>query len=151
MRSITKENSVTHVVSVNPPNSLLPGNKPHTKNPLDNIHTDLRGIIRASCIFNYSYFMLIINEYTRMTFISFLKTKTKEEVFEAINSFILRAERHWDKKVKMITTNGGGEFINYLLIPFCKSLGIVTNTTAPYTPQQNGLVECFMRTIATKA
>jgi transposase InsO family protein len=95
--------------------------------------------------------MLIINEYTQMTFIHFLKTKTKEEVFGAINSFILHAERHCDKKVKMITTDGGGEFINSLLIPFCESLGIVKNTTAPYTPQQNGLVERFMRTIATKA
>jgi transposase InsO family protein len=95
--------------------------------------------------------MLIIDEYTRMAFISFLKTKTKEEVFEAINSFILRSERHSDKKVKMITADGGGEFINSLLIPFCETLGIVKNTTAPYTPQQNGLVERFTRTITTKA
>jgi hypothetical protein len=127
------------------------GVKPYTQNPLDNIHIDLSGIIRIPCIFNYSYFMLIIDEYTRMAFIYFLKTKTKEEVFEAINDFILRAERHCKNKVKMITTDGGGEFINSLLIPFCESLGIVKNTTAPCTPQQNGLVERFMRTIATKA
>jgi transposase InsO family protein len=127
------------------------GTKPYTRNPLDNIHIDLSGIIRTSCIFNYSYFILVVDEYTRMKFIYFLKTKTKEEVFEAINSFILRAERHCDKKVKMITTNGGSEFINSLLTPFCESLGIVKNTTTPYTPQQNGLVERFMQTISTKA
>jgi hypothetical protein len=105
------------------------GVKPYTQNPLDKIHIDLSGIIGMPCIFNYSYFMLIVDEYTPMAFIYFLKTKTKEEVFEAINNFILRAERHCKKKVKMITTDGGGKFINSLLIPFCKSLGIVKNTT----------------------
>ncbi|KAI7962771.1 hypothetical protein MJO28_000865 [Puccinia striiformis f. sp. tritici] len=51
----------------------------------------------------------------------------------------------------MITTDGGGEFINSLLIPYCHELGILKNTTAPYTPQQNSIVERSMRTIVTKA
>jgi transposase InsO family protein len=85
--------------------------------------------------------MLIVNEYTRMAFIFFLKSKTKEEVFNSKNLFITRAERHCDRKVKMITTDGGSEFINSILIPFCEDLGIVKNTTASYSPQQNGLIE----------
>ncbi|KAI7933351.1 hypothetical protein MJO29_016913 [Puccinia striiformis f. sp. tritici] len=143
---ITDHNRLGHIN----PKYLQKTTEPYTHNPLENIHIDLSGIIRIPCIFDYSYFMLIINEYSRMAFIFFLKSKTKEEVFSAINSFITRAERHCDRKVKMITTDGGSEFINSLLIPFCESLGIVKNTTAPYTPQQNGLVERFMRTISTK-
>ncbi|KAI7956601.1 hypothetical protein MJO28_003696 [Puccinia striiformis f. sp. tritici] len=51
----------------------------------------------------------------------------------------------------MITTDGGGEFINSLLIPYCHELSIMKNTTAPYTPQQNSIVERGMRTVVTKA
>ncbi|POW05442.1 hypothetical protein PSTT_09661 [Puccinia striiformis] len=127
------------------------GTRPKSCKPLDNLHIDLSGIIRIPCIYNYSYFLLIIDEFTRMTFIYFLKSKTKEEIFESINSFIIKAERHWDRKVKMITTDGGGEFINSLLMPYCHELGIMKNTTAPYTPQQNSIVERSMRTIVTKA
>jgi hypothetical protein len=51
----------------------------------------------------------------------------------------------------MITTDGESKFINSLLISFCNKLGIIENTNAPYSPQQNGLIEQFMQTISKKA
>ena len=44
------------------------------------------------------------------------------------------------KKVKIIRTDGGGEYLGDL-IPFLESLGIVHETTAPYTVQSNGRAE----------
>lgn len=43
------------------------------------------------------------------------------------------------------------ESMNDLLIPYCKSKGIVLRITAPHTPQQNGVAERANRTIASKA
>jgi hypothetical protein len=117
------------------------GTRPKGSLPLDNIHIDLSGIIRIPCIYGYSYFMLVIDQSTQMIFIYFLKSKTQEEVFEAINLFITRAERHWDCKVKMFTSDGGSELINSLLTGYCHELGIIKNTSVPYSPQQNSIVE----------
>ncbi|KAI7962772.1 hypothetical protein MJO28_000866 [Puccinia striiformis f. sp. tritici] len=40
------------------------GTRPKSCNPIDNLHIDLSGIIRIPGIFNYSYFMLIVDEFT---------------------------------------------------------------------------------------
>ena len=45
-----------------------------------------------------------------------------------------------DKKIKMIKSDRGGEYES----PFaeiCLENGIIYQTTAPYTPQSNGIVE----------
>ena len=115
--------------------SQLPylGTRPKNSQPLDNIHIDLSGIPRIPCIYGYSYFLLIVDEATRMMFIFFLKTKTSEEILDFLNLFVTCAEQHWDKKVKIITSDGGGEFVNNLLSTYCDKIGIIKSTTAPYS------------------
>jgi transposase InsO family protein len=39
--------------------------------------------------------------------------------------------------------DNGTEFINKEFISYCKSLGIVIETTAPYFPAQNGVAKCL--------
>lgn len=39
--------------------------------PLELIHTDLCGPMRTKCLYGKLYFMLIIDDYTRMTTVSF--------------------------------------------------------------------------------
>ena len=39
-------------------------------------------------------------------------------------------------------TDNGTEYSNSMLVDFCNGLGIRREFTAPYTPQQNGPVEC---------
>src|ERR1700731_3642371 len=49
-------------------------------------------------------------------------------------------------KVKKLRTDNGGEFVNGTLEAFCKREGILHETTAPYTPEQNGIAEWAIMT-----
>ena len=49
--------------------------------------------------------------------------------------------------MKILRTDGGGEFTSHEMECFCKSHGIVYEITAPYTPQHNGIAERRNRTL----
>lgn len=51
-----------------------------------------------------------------------------------------------DKKIKIIRSNRGGEYKSNEFLGFYFSYGIVHQMAAPYTPQQNGVVERKNRT-----
>lgn len=50
-------------------------------------------------------------------------------------------------KVKALGSDRGGEFLNHLFKNYCDEAGIKRFFTAPYSPQQNGLVERRNRTV----
>eukprot|EP00955_Chlamydomonas_euryale_P006002 64098-Chlamydomonas_euryale.AAC.1 len=53
-------------------------------------------------------------------------------------------------KIKIIRTDRGGEYLNCELRGFFKSKGIIHQTTAPYSRQQNGSTERLNRTLVEK-
>ena len=52
--------------------------------------------------------------------------------------------------VRRLRTDNGGEYSNYEFHNFMKDQGIAHETTAPYTPEQNGVAERENRTIIEK-
>lgn len=56
-------------------------------------------------------------------------------------------ENQLDKKIKILRSDRGGEYESHEFAEFCSSHGIVHQTTAPYTPQQNGVAERKNRTL----
>lgn len=53
--------------------------------------------------------------------------------------------------IKTLHTDNGTEYIINEYQAFLKKLGIVHQTSTPYTPQQNGLAERMNRTLLEKA
>jgi transposase InsO family protein len=51
------------------------------------------------------------------------------------------AELELGCKLKAFRTDCGGEFNSGMFVTFCREQGIKHNTTTPYMPQQNGVVE----------
>ncbi|POM65471.1 Hypothetical protein PHPALM_18805 [Phytophthora palmivora] len=49
--------------------------------------------------------------------------------------------------IKMVFSDGGGEFVNTELETFCGGLGIETRSSNPYSPQENALVERGNQTV----
>lgn len=86
-----------------------------------------------------------------MRFIYPLSSKYKEVVFPVLESFVSFAEQQTDKHLKSFTLDCGSEFFNSLFEPFCMEKGITLHSTAPYTPEQNGVSEQSMKTINSKA
>ncbi|GKA40742.1 retrovirus-related pol polyprotein from transposon TNT 1-94 [Tanacetum coccineum] len=80
--------------------------------------------------------LVIIDEYSRYTWVHFLRKKSQEP--EVIMSFIRMVENQNDVKVKQIRTDNGTEFRNHELESFCDEKGISQNFSSPYTPEQNG-------------
>ena len=65
------------------------------------------------------------------------KSDTAEFVMEVIN----KLETQKGHRVRTVRTDNGGEYVNNELGSFFKSKGISHETTAAYTPQQNGKAE----------
>lgn len=118
---------------------------------LQNVHLGLSGIFRTPSDGRNHYYVLFTDDYSGFKVEYSSRSKNAEDIFEIIKDYIAYSERHTEKKLKKLSIDGGGEFINDLMIPYCKSERIVLRVTAPHTPQQNSVAERANRTIASKA
>ena len=72
---------------------------------------------------------------------------TKDEVlrhFELYKAFIETQTGH---KLKKSHSDNGGEYVNKNFKDFCAKNGIIMETTAPYSPAQNGIAERLNQTL----
>nr|GEV61326.1 copia-type polyprotein [Tanacetum cinerariifolium] len=129
-----------HASSLFPKESTL-----RAKEPLQLIHTDLCGPITPPSHDKNLYFMLFIDDYSRKTWVYFLKEKS--QAFEAFKTFKAMVEKEKGLKIKSMRSDRGGEFLSKEFNKFCEDNGIQRFLTAPYSPQQNGMVERKNRTI----
>ncbi|GJT12318.1 retrovirus-related pol polyprotein from transposon TNT 1-94 [Tanacetum coccineum] len=102
------------------------------------LHMDLFGPISPMSVNHEKYTLVIVDEYSRYTWVYFLK---KSQAAEMIMSFMRMVENQNDVKVKQIRTDNGIEFRNSKLKSFYDEKGISKNFSSPYTPEQNGVVE----------
>jgi len=73
--------------------------------------------------------------------------KAKSKVYKIFKEFNVLVEKQSGKVVKVLRTDGGGEFVSGEMESFCKEQGIIHEVVAPYTPQHNGVAERRNRTI----
>ncbi|KAE8681124.1 hypothetical protein F3Y22_tig00111342pilonHSYRG00188 [Hibiscus syriacus] len=119
------------------------------KKPLELIHTDMCGPIKPSSLGNNNYFLLFIDDFSRKTWVYFLKQKS--EVFEVFKKFKAAVERESGRKIKAMRSDRGGEFTSREFQEFCEANGIRRPMTVPRSPQQNGVAERKNRTILDMA
>ncbi|GKB41553.1 putative RNA-directed DNA polymerase [Tanacetum coccineum] len=67
--------------------------------------------------------------------------KSKDEVFGYFVDFVNLISNQFLKKIKIIRSDNGTEFINNKIDVFLRDKGIVHQTSCAYTPQQNGIAE----------
>lgn len=67
--------------------------------------------------------------------------KDKSEVGKYLTTFCNMVKTQFDKQVKRVRTDNGAEFQSHYMLNFYKDSGIMLETSCPYTPQQNGVVE----------
>jgi FtsZ-interacting cell division protein YlmF len=100
---------------------------------------DLCGPSRQEGTGKENYFMLIIDDYSRLTWVSF--PKEKDEAFEKFKIFKALTKNQTCKRLKAVISDRGGEFVSSLFKELCDKHGIKREYTIPRTPQQNGVVE----------
>ena len=75
--------------------------------PLKLIHADLCGPIEPETLGGSKYFLLIVDEYTRMMWSLMLRQKS--DALEAFQRFQVAAESKCSLKIKTLRTDHGGE------------------------------------------
>jgi transposase InsO family protein len=108
-----------------------------TIRPLQMLHMDLFGPIAYISIGDNNYVLVIIDDYSRFTWVFVLHDKSETQ--EVLKKFLNRAQNKFDAKVKRIRSDNGTEFKNTKVEDFLDEEGIKHEFLAPYTPQQNGM------------
>jgi transposase InsO family protein len=103
------------------------------------LHMDLFGPIVYISIGDNNYDLVIINDYSRFTWVFVLHDKS--EIQEVLKKFLNRAQNKFDAKVKRIRSDNGTEFKNTKVEDFLDEEGIKHEFLSPYTPQQNGMAK----------
>ena len=84
-----------------------------------------------------------------MTYIYPLSGKSSADVLQRFKEYQAEVENQLGKKIKRLRTDGGKEFVK-VMGQHLKACGIIHETTAPYTPEQNGVAERANRTIVER-
>ena len=117
--------------------------------PLELIHGDLCGPINPITPGGNRYIFLLVDDYSR--FMWFYLLKNKSDAFEAFKKFRVLVEKNSEKGITTFRTDRGGEFLSKEFLQYCEEAGITRQFTAPYSPQQNGVVERRNRTMIEMA
>lgn len=120
-----------------------------TTEVLELIHSDVMGPMQQASKGGARYIVTFIDDFSRYVHVFLLPSKT--QVFTCFVEFKNLVEMQTGARVKCLRSDNGTEYINKRFRSFCSSYGIVQQTSAPYSPQQNGLAERMNRTIVEMA
>ncbi|GJZ07392.1 retrovirus-related pol polyprotein from transposon TNT 1-94 [Tanacetum coccineum] len=113
------------------------------------LHMDLCGPMRIQSINGRKYILVIVDDYSRFTWVKFLRSK--DEVPEFVIKFLKMIQVRLNATVRNIRTDNGTEFVNQTLKAYYEEVRISHQTSVARTPQQNGVVERRNRTLVEAA
>lgn len=107
--------------------------------PLELVHSDVCGPFNVQARGGYEYFITFINDYSRYDFVYLMQKKS--ETFEKFQKFQAEVEKQLGKSLKTLRSDRDGEYFDIEFKDYFIEHGIVSQLTAPGTPQQNGVAE----------
>jgi transposase InsO family protein len=110
-----------------------------TSRPLELLHMDLFGPVAYLSIGGSKYDLVIVDDFSHFTWVFFLHDKSETQ--STLKLFLRRAQNEFELKVKKTRNDNGSEFKNLQVEEHLEEEGIKHEFSAPYTPQQNGVVE----------
>ena len=110
-----------------------------TPRPLCNLFTVTYAVHFLLLFFGCNYFLTFIDEFSRRTWVYFLKLKRNFfDKFLAYKAFVEKQSEH---QIQWLRTDNGGEYVNNNFTNYCTTQGIQMQHIVPYTPQQNGVAK----------
>jgi hypothetical protein len=104
-----------------------------TTRPLEIVCIDIVGQTTTKGLKGKKYFRLLVNDYTRMTAVCFLKNKSED--FENFKRYKEMVENEMDSRIKCLRSNNGGDFTSKEFMDYCSSHGIKRQFFVARTPQ----------------
>eukprot|EP00261_Vitis_vinifera_P033501 XP_019074744.1 PREDICTED: uncharacterized protein LOC100253049 isoform X2 [Vitis vinifera] len=105
--------------------------------PFEIIHCDIWGRYRHPSLFGAHYFLTIVDDYTRFTWIFLMRHK--DEAQSLLKRFFSYVFTQFEFRIKTFRSDNGKEFTS--LRSFFQDNGVIFQHSCVYTPQQNGVVE----------
>ena len=106
-----------------------------TSRCLELLHIDLMGPTRTESLRGKRYIMVIVDDFSRYTWVEFLREKS--EACEKLETLCKRLRNEKGVPIVKIRSDHGKEFENVRFESFCEKNGIKRQFSAPKTPQQN--------------
>jgi transposase InsO family protein len=110
-----------------------------TSRPLELLYMDLFGPVAYLSIGGSKYGLVIVDDFSRFTWLLFLQDKSETQ--STLKRFLRRAQNEFELKIKKFRRNNGSEFKNLQVEEYLEEEGIKHEFSAPYTLQQNCVVE----------
>jgi hypothetical protein len=104
-----------------------------TTRPLELLHMDLFGPTTYRSIGGNTYCLVIVDDYSRYTWVFFLHDKS--HTCDIFKIFVRRAENEFEQKLKKVRSDNGSEFKNTNVEEFCGEKGIKHEFSTTYTPE----------------
>jgi len=114
---------------------------------LDLVHSDVCGPMEADSIGGSRYFVTFIDDFSN--WVTVYPMKHKSETAGCYLKFEKLAERHTGKKIRVLRSDRGGEYLSEFLHGHLENAGIKHELTVAYTPHQNGVAERMNRTLVS--
>ncbi|KAJ1300258.1 hypothetical protein OPQ81_005086 [Rhizoctonia solani] len=125
--------------------SPFPDSQNHASEILELMYSDLHGPFPVEAIGGYRYFSVTVDDKSRKMFVHILRSKDEyEESFKQLKTSV---ENLTGKKVKILRTDGGGEFRSNKFEAWMRLHGIQHQVTEPYSSASNGVAERAIRTL----
>ena len=113
------------------------------------VYTEVCGPMQTQSLGGSHYFITFVDDYSRYSRSYFMKHKS--EALDKFKEFKAIAENESATKIKALRADRGGEYISQEFTSNLKQYGIQADSTAAYSPQQNGVAERLNRTFSEAA
>lgn len=118
-------------------------NRTKTTEILELIHTYLNGPHNTTGYGGEKYFLTFIDDYSKCTRIFCIKSKS--ETANCFKEFVNLVENKFNKRVKKLQCDNGGEYLNRDIYNFIREKGIELLPCPPYAHELNGVAERYNR------
>ena len=113
--------------------------------PGERVISDVWGPARVVSIGGWKYYISFSDDCVRRVTVLFLRAKG--EAPSRIKEHVAKIKQRFGKGPTYMRVDNGKELVNDEVKKFCAEEGITIETSAPYSPSQNGVAERFNRTL----
>lgn len=119
-----------------------------TTKPMQLVHMDVCGPLPEESLGGNRYFATFTDDFSRLSVV--VPVSSKAAVPEQVKKTLQLLETQSGQQLRAVRTDRGGEYLSIALREYFSNRGILHQTTAPYTPEQNGVAERLNRTLMEK-
>lgn len=119
-----------------------------TVRQLELLHMDVLGPLEVESLGGSKYVATFLDDFSGLSVVRTIAHKS--DVTAAVREVVQMLETQTGLVLKAVRTDRGGEYVNGQLRDLFVEKGVVHQTTAPYTPQQNGKAERLNRTLVER-